>query len=84
MADDLGRHYCGGRMISAELSCAIGRRGGSEIAILLPGYTCTQCGTPQLHSDQVQVLEEVLAGGSYANLKHVTLAAGSSALALPV
>ena len=60
MADDLGRHYCGGRMISAELSCAIGRRGGSEIAILLPGYTCTQCGTPQLHSDQVQVLEEVL------------------------
>jgi hypothetical protein len=70
-----GRHYCGGIIVDAELSCAIGERDGHAIAVILPGYTCSSCGEPQLHSDQLDVLADVLDGGPYEHLKYVRLGA---------
>lgn len=78
MPDSHGHHYCGGLIIEAEISCAIGERDGDEIALLLPGYTCTNCGEPQLHSAEIEVLEQVRGGEPYAGHKHVRLTRSKS------
>ena len=79
MPDNYGHHYCGGFIVEAEISCGIGERDDANIAVLLPGFTCTKCGEPQLHSDEVRVLETVLNGGPYSHLKHIRITSGGSA-----
>lgn len=70
-----GRHFCGGIIEDAEISCDLGVRDGARLVLFLPGFYCSTCQDTMLSASELDRLEAVLAGGSYQGIKHLRLPA---------